>query len=178
RKGLDVFCKAIELMPHGSLRGKKVVLLGRNGTVQGKDARHYLKRATAKWKCDFERINDLGQEEALDYLRTHDAIAVIPSQSETFGYTTLECIASGIPMIASNIPAFREQIASQRQNGIFFEPNPESLKRKLLGILRKGVPRPALTVSERRNRRLWAEWHARSTYPTARTVKKAQATPL
>lgn len=171
RKGLEVFCQAISSLSARSLQGRKVVFLGRYGSVKGKDARKYLARVTARWRIPFAIIDDCDRDAALRYLRSHAALAVIPSRSETFGYTTLECIAADVPMIASDIPAFREQIAKKGRRNIFFELNALSLRRKLLEVMKKGVPKAQLVVSEAANRRCWTQWHARTTYPVPRLTK-------
>lgn len=171
RKGLEIFCQAISSLPARSLQGRKVVFLGRYGSVKGEDARKYLARATARWRFPFAIIDHCDRDEALSYLRSHAALAVIPSRSETFGYTTLECIAADIPMIASDIPAFREQIAKQGRRNIFFELNSRSLRRKLLDVLQRGVPKARLAVSEAANRRCWTQWHGRTNYSVPRLTK-------
>jgi glycosyltransferase involved in cell wall biosynthesis len=82
------------------------------------------------------------------YYRSAD-ICVCPSIHEGFGLVTIEAMASGIPLIASNIRSFRE-IISNGKNGMLFEPgNDEALAKIILALykdsdLRKKISEAAL----------------------------------
>lgn len=58
------------------------------------------------------------QEEVPSFLATMDAL-VCPSLYESIGYVNLEALASGIPVIASDIDGIR-QIVKNEQNGLLF----------------------------------------------------------
>ena len=84
RKGLEVFCSAIEQLPRESLRGRQITFLGRYGMVNGQAAETYLKNRLSKWKIEFSIIPDLNQEGAVEYLRSTHPLVVTPSRSETW----------------------------------------------------------------------------------------------
>lgn len=54
-------------------------------------------------------------------------IVVLPSQSESFGYSALESLSLGIPTIINSIPTYLE-IACDSTNSFLFENNVETLK--------------------------------------------------
>lgn len=140
RKGIDIFCKAIELLPQKALEGRTVVFLGRWGYVDGGPAKSYVLKKTSKWKVPVEIKTSLNQNEALAYLRKTNSLVVIPSRSETLGFTTMECIQAGIPVIVSDIPPFRELVHPDDWKITSFELNEESLARKLRTVMGRGLP--------------------------------------
>ena len=82
------------------------------------------------------------------YYKSAD-ICVFPSRHEGFGIVILEAMASGIPIIASNIGSHRE-IVSNGKNGILFKPcDADALSKAILAFyqdldLRKKISHTAL----------------------------------
>jgi len=68
-----------------------------------------------------ERVEFLGYQDDADVAHTlHQATALVqPSLSEGFGLTGLEAMAAGTPVVASDIPVFREVYGDQ---AVFFAP--------------------------------------------------------
>jgi glycosyltransferase involved in cell wall biosynthesis len=60
----------------------------------------------------------VSQEDISSYYKAAD-FCIFPSQLESFGLVVLEAMASGAPLILSNIPAFRE-IVQKEKSGLFF----------------------------------------------------------
>src|SRR3989344_3206523 len=60
-------------------------------------------------------------------------IVVLPSRSESFGYTALESLSLGIPTILNAIPSYKE-IAEDAHNVIFFENDVDSLANSILQL--------------------------------------------
>jgi glycosyltransferase involved in cell wall biosynthesis len=81
------------------------------------------------------------------YYKSAD-ICVFPSRHEGFGIVILEAMASSIPVIASDIPSFRE-IVSHGLDGVLFEPeNADALSKEVIALyqdpyLRKELSRNA-----------------------------------
>jgi glycosyltransferase involved in cell wall biosynthesis len=61
----------------------------------------------------------VSQEDISSYYKAAD-FCIFPSQLESFGLVVLEAMASGVPLILSNIPPFRE-IVKKEESGLFFE---------------------------------------------------------
>lgn len=78
-----------------------------------------------------------------DYLKISD-IGVFPSESEGFSLALCEMMAAGLPVVASDIPAFRS-IIQEGKNGIYFGTyNSEDLNSKIITLLRNGKMRDEL----------------------------------
>lgn len=61
-------------------------------------------------------------------------ICVLPSKSESFGYSALESLSLGIFTILNDIPTFNE-ISNGNDNNYIFKNNKEELKNKLLYVI-------------------------------------------
>lgn len=76
----------------------------------------------------------------------HADICVVPSiWEEPFGLVTLEAMASGIPVVASEIGGLKEIIIDGKTGLLFAPGNPESLKNKIRELLTN--PQPSLELS-------------------------------
>lgn len=68
------------------------------------------------------------------YMAASD-VFVLPSLSESFGIVNLEAMASGLPIVASNLRGMKE-IVEDGQSGFLVEPrNPEAIAQKVLLLL-------------------------------------------
>jgi glycosyltransferase involved in cell wall biosynthesis len=66
-------------------------------------------------------------------------VCVFPSRLESFGLVILEAMASRVPIVASNIPSFRE-ILSEGKSGLLFEcGNDEALSTAILKLANDSV---------------------------------------
>ena len=83
-------------------------------------------------------------------------IVVLPSKSESFGYSALESLTLGIPTILNNIPTFHE-IAEGHPSATFFE-NKDELAATLVKLLNHNILRhtPSRQWSERYSIDAWA----------------------
>ena len=69
------------------------------------------------------------------YYRSAD-ICVFPSRHEGFGIVILEAMASGVPIIASNIPSFSEIISDGIDGKLFKSEDPEALSKEVITLCR------------------------------------------
>jgi glycosyltransferase involved in cell wall biosynthesis len=81
------------------------------------------------------------------YFKSAD-ICVFPSRQEGFGIVILEAMASGIPVIASNIPSFQEIISNGRDGRLFKPEDADALSKEVVALyqdphLRKELSRNA-----------------------------------
>jgi len=81
------------------------------------------------------------------YYKSAD-ICVFPSRHEGFGLVILEAMASGIPVIASDIPTFREIISDGSDGRLFKSEDADSLSKEIIALyqdpyLRKELSRNA-----------------------------------
>jgi glycosyltransferase involved in cell wall biosynthesis len=88
-------------------------------TVDDRDAPEYvarLRRQVGEARLG-DRVMFVGRVDPVGFLAGAD-IAVLASLTESFGFPVAEAMASGIPVVASSIPAFCELLG---ENGWFFD---------------------------------------------------------
>lgn len=94
-----------------------------------------------------------GRVEFLGYVETDDkphvlrsaAVYVAPNTGgESFGIILTEAMASGIPIVASDLPAFRTVLNDGAAGALFENGNPDSLARALVNCLRDRAYRESL----------------------------------
>ncbi len=115
RKGLDIFLDALDSVPEKL----PVVFLGRDTRMDGRSASEIIRERLGD--RPFEIEDELDREAALAKLASGDTLAIIASQSETFGFTVAECIANRIPFIAAHAGGIPEVVrhCEARQNWLF-----------------------------------------------------------
>lgn len=94
------------------------------------------------------------RDDVPDLLRQSSAV-VLPSHQEAFGYTVVEAMATGLPVIATNVGGIPEIIADGH-NGLLVAPHqPEQLAERLSAVLQD----PALADRLGRHGRRTVEQH-------------------
>lgn len=126
RKGLKVFLEVAESLPPEV----PVTFLGRECHIDGTPAGHLI------WQTltgrPYTQHTHFDRDQAMAYLSEPNRIAVIPSLTENFPFTVLECAAAGIPFLASNVGGIPEILAdSEMKDALLFEPNAKSLRKKI-----------------------------------------------
>jgi glycosyltransferase involved in cell wall biosynthesis len=122
RKGLDIFLDALETLP----REIPVAFIGRDTTMDGRSAKEIIVERLGDRPHEIE--DELDREAALAKLSRGDALAVIASQTETFGFTVAECIANRIPFVAANAGGIPEVLRHpEARERWLFEPTPRGL---------------------------------------------------
>jgi len=173
RKGLRVFCDALDLLaaehPDTDCR---VTFLGKRSSIDGIDAAEYLHGREREWPWQTKVIDDLGQPEALAYLRSPGRrLTVIPSLADNSPNTVYEALALGIPFLASRVGGTAELIDTRDLGWATFDPEADrpgyaergtrALAERLGAALAApalGVPRPAISSEACRDAHVY--WHA------------------
>ena len=70
------------------------------------------------------------QKNTAEYLRGFD-IFVLPSESESFSFSILEAMSSGVPIVATNVGGVSEQIESGKEGLLVPPRNPEAMSRAI-----------------------------------------------
>ena len=78
------------------------------------------------------------------YYKSAD-ICVFPSRHEGFGIVILEAMASGIPVIASDIPSFREIISNGTDGRLFKSQDVDALSKEVIALYHDPYLRKELT---------------------------------
>jgi O-antigen biosynthesis protein len=167
RKGLGLFCDALDHLRDLQLPGFSVAFLGKSGRIEGRDAISYIKARAARWAFPCRTLSDYGREEALQFLAADPGrLAVIPSFEDNLPNTVMECLADNLPFLAGKGGGIPELIAHSDLDAVTFLPNSRELADRLMLAIESGVPaaRPAIDPAE--NRQRWINWHAAlASYP-------------
>lgn len=105
RKNQEILIKALPLVLE-KIRNLELVLIGR---FPWKNYKEHLFSLIGKLKLKeyVKFIGELPWNEMYSWLLSSDIICV-PTKYESFGYTFVEALSSGNPVIASDIPVFKE----------------------------------------------------------------------
>jgi glycosyltransferase involved in cell wall biosynthesis/GT2 family glycosyltransferase len=173
RKGVTLFCQALDLLAKRHPSPLKITFMGKNCTVDGRTASNYIKIHAAQWPWPCQILSNLDQLGAMEYLRGNRRLAVIPSLVENSPFTGMECIGAHIPYIAAATGGIPEQLCEEDKDKLF-PPRPKALADKLEQICRQGIrpAKPAITPED--TERGWVAWHAQE---TARIIARAGAKP-
>lgn len=128
-KGLKYLIEAFKIVKY-KIPELKLILVGEG------DERKELERLVKKNQLE-KQITFMGNvlnNNIPEYMTASD-IFVLPSLSEGFPLVILEAMASGLPIIATNVRGISE-IIKEGENGFLVEPkNPEQIAEKILYLL-------------------------------------------
>ena len=103
-------------------------------------------------------IGKVPNEEVPEYMAASD-VFVLPSLSESFGIVNLEAMASGLPIVATNVRGLPE-IIKNGENGFLVEPkNPEQIADKVSLLLEDDELRERMSRKNREKAKRYS-WEA------------------
>ena len=79
RKGLALFCDALDHLSCREPRPFRVTFLGKNGTIERRPGLDYIHQRSSKWEFSWQTITTLDNVQAVDYLRQPGRLAILPS---------------------------------------------------------------------------------------------------
>jgi glycosyltransferase involved in cell wall biosynthesis len=159
RKGLRLFCDAIDSLSKAACPPFKLTFLGKNGKIAEQDAVEYIDKRASKWICDWQILTNQDSSGALDYLREGNRIAVIASLIDNSPNTVTECLHLRIPFIASRTGGIPELIATDGIDKVTFPLDSQVLADRLCDALRDGIPLVRPAADPEINRQRWIAWH-------------------
>jgi phosphatidylinositol alpha-mannosyltransferase len=132
RKGLkyllQAFPSVIKEFPDA-----KLIVVGR-GILE----RYYRRYVEEHIKGSVIFVGHVSPEELPRYYSSCDIYCSPATGKESFGIVLLEAMATGKPIVASDIPGYRK-VMEDEQEGLFFENcNPDSLADKIICLLKNG----------------------------------------
>lgn len=158
RKGLLQFCNALDRLEALGFVPDRVTFLGRLAWVGHEHAALMIAQRAQSWSFPYQILSTMGQREALSYLgESAGRLAVMPSVAENSPYTVCECLAAGIPFIASNVGGIAELIAPADQGVCLFNDNPRQLAGLLAKILNEGATQIRSSYDAEQNRINWLQ---------------------
>ena len=161
RKGLRLFCKAVHQLRHELAAGQiTVTFLGKEETCGGMSSGLYITRWARDWAFPVKTITNLGQPEALAYMRGGSRLAVMASPVDNSPCTVYEALTWGIPFLASRTGGIPELLNEADQEHVLFDVTLPALCRALRCVLEQGawIARPS--ESQDATKRVWTTFHA------------------
>jgi glycosyltransferase involved in cell wall biosynthesis len=166
RKGIEIFVDGILSIDPEFFVGKKILFLGRTSSVSGVDARTYIETKLSPSGINFEIVDGLSSKSALGYLLNRNPLVVLPSLSETIGYSLLECLELDLPVIASQIPAFENIVDPESHSDLFFGLGSNELASKIQQVDADGFRSLQRRFDNEEAKAQWLEWHESLPEPT------------
>ncbi len=164
RKGLEIFCNALDILTDRGVTPTKVNLLGKFGDVLLKQGnismRDYLNKRAKAWPFSIELITDKNQPEALSFLCSREMIAVMPSLIENSTMAVYEALENKLAFIATSVGGTPELIDEAYHDQVLVEPTSSSIADRLEHILKNGQVIPGASFSNAENLETWFGFHA------------------
>jgi O-antigen biosynthesis protein len=159
RKGLDVFCDAVDLLLRKGLKHFSVTFLGKFVRSGDWDSQTYIARRANAWPVSWQTLTHLDTYHALDYLKQEGRLAVIASRADNSPFTVTECLYSEIPFLAAEVGGIPEMIHADDAGPAIFPLNATALAGRLKQCLLDGahtfIPRLELESIAQG----WTGWH-------------------
>jgi len=137
-KGVDILFRAVSKLS-SDLPNMKLHLVG-NGNIPSFAALS-KKEGIEKYVIFHNWVNP---SKIPSYYKSAD-ICIFPSRHEGFGIVILEAMASGIPVIASDIPSFREIVSNEIDGRLFKSEDVDSLSKEIIALYQDPYLRKELT---------------------------------
>lgn len=176
RKGIGLFCDALDLLNDANWPNFDVTFLGKNGRVAGRDGVNFIRARAKKWTFPYRILTDYSREAALQFL-SEDAgrIAIIPSFEDNLPSTVTECLACNIPFLAGRGGGIPELIAHSDLERTTFPPDAAQLAERLANAIREGVPVARSAIDAEENRQRWINWHSALASRCGNSVRAEQS---
>lgn len=131
QKGLDILLRACQQLRQQQGVGPICLQLVGDGPLKN-ELQQQAKQLGIREQVDF--VGQTNHEQVLEYLRRAD-IFVLPSRAEGISNALLEAMASGLPVVVSNVPG-NVDVIENRKNGLLFEvDDADSLAMNLNSLL-------------------------------------------
>lgn len=156
RKGLDVFCNAVDILVASGRKLPKITFLGKLSTIDGKNSAEYIASRSKAWGIEVKILPKFDQQQALLYLKGQARLAIMPSVADNSPYTVLECVSEGIPFIASDVGGVSELITKETSTDVLFKNTPRCLADKIAEVTLTGVGVPEISFSLNELRTRWS----------------------
>ncbi len=140
RKGLAILLRAFEVLAPG--RPGLRLLIGGNGDVD--EQRDRLPEGLRD-RAVF--LGEVSEEDKVRLLHSVDVFCSPNTGGESFGIVTAEAMAAGLPIVASDIPAFRDILRNGAAGELFAAGDPEDLARVTARLLDDPARRAELSVA-------------------------------
>ncbi len=160
RKGLDIFCDALDKLNNDEIRKdiEEVIFLGK--IDPSLDSEKYIRKRSKNWPWKVTILPDKDRSEALKFLTSqNNDVVIIPSRMDNSPLVVYECLALKKKFLASNVGGIPEIIHPEDRSFCLFEPNPLALANSLRNILINNMPLPRPAIDQKDNEKKYIQWH-------------------
>jgi len=140
RKGLAVLLKAFEILAEDRENLRLLIA----GPGDADEQRHKLP-AALRDRAVF--LGEVTEEEKVRVLHSVDVFCSPNTGGESFGIVTAEAMAAGVPIVASDIEAFRQVLRGGRAGELFVTGDAEDLAKAAARLLDDPARRAELSVA-------------------------------
>jgi phosphatidylinositol alpha-mannosyltransferase len=140
RKGLAILLRAFEIL--APERPGLRLLIGGHGDA---DEQRRLLPAELRDRAVF--LGEVSDDDKVRLLHSVDVFCSPNTGGESFGIVTAEAMAAGAPIVASDIPAFRDVLRDGRAGELFANGDPASLAAAMGRLLDDPARRAELSVA-------------------------------
>ena len=159
RKGLALFCDALDRLAAGSSRRFRATFLGQDGSIEGEPGLEYIRRRSRDWPFPWQAITELDNVRAVDYLSQPGRLAILPSLMDNSPLEVHECLLAGIPFLASRVGGVPELVRAEDHPAVLFPPRAAALAGRMEAALSEPVRPARPAFDEGAGREAWLEWH-------------------
>ncbi len=139
RKGLPVLLEAFELLAPDR-PGLRLLIAGYG------DADEHREKLPEALRDRAVFLGELSEEDKIRMLHSVDVFCSPNTGGESFGIVTAEAMAAGLPIVASDIPAFRDLLRGGLAGQLFATGDPASLAREVGRLLDDPARQAELSV--------------------------------
>jgi phosphatidylinositol alpha-mannosyltransferase len=152
RKGVPILLRALPRIA-AAVPGVRLLIVG--GGPRGPWYRMLARRAP----CEVRFLGELPREDVPRAYRTADVFVAPSTGSESFGIVHLEAMASGVPIVASDIEGYREVLDPGREALLFPNRDADGLADAVIRVLqdRELARTMAATGRRKAEQYSWAE---------------------
>ncbi|MEM8632390.1 MAG: glycosyltransferase family 4 protein [Pseudomonadota bacterium] len=162
RKGLEVFCEALDYLVARGTAPEKVSFLGKPGALLSEptlNSLQYLDRRAVKWPFEIEIHTGFNQLEVISYLTETNRIAIMPSLIENSTMAVYEALIYNVPFIASNAGGTPELVAPEHHAEMLVPARPRELADGIARALRDGARVGRCSFDNSENLKVWNSFH-------------------
>eukprot|EP00050_Salpingoeca_kvevrii_P015751 m.49765 g.49765 ORF g.49765 m.49765 type:complete len:834 (-) comp6495_c0_seq2:1773-4274(-) len=159
RKGLMVFLDALDkLHAAAGASGSEVLpthvsFIGPDVSIDGDRASAVVRRRAAKWKVSVLIEHSFNTAQALQFIRSNSAIAVLPTLGDNSPYVVMEIAGHRLPLITTSAGGGVELLSDLANTHVVVPPeNAEALARAMLHGMTAGILPAKLAKSFSQNR--------------------------
>ncbi len=137
-KGIDNLAAAFDIAA-GRVPGARLIVAGDG------PGREELLRAAKRggWTGRLALLGNVSRDAARDLMHSSD-LFVLPSRFESFSYTLLEAMASGLPSLATDVGGNRDLITPDRTGWLVPKENPPALAEAMVRLANDSKSRVAI----------------------------------